>query len=61
MLERILVFLLGFFFVFLMFRTIRNNPGLLNKENLNASFRTMGILALILIAAVGIVVFFLRR
>jgi hypothetical protein len=42
------------------FTTIRNNPGMFNKENLGKSFFSMGILTLILIAFIALLVYLLK-
>lgn len=44
----------------IMLWTIRSNPQLFSRENLNRSFFTMGILALILIGVVALLVLWLR-
>lgn len=43
-----------------LFRTIKGNPTAFSKENVNKSFLTMGLLALILIAFVAFLIFLLR-
>lgn len=45
---------------FLLYRTIKGKPELFSKENLNKSFYTMGILAIILIAFVAFLILMLR-
>jgi len=46
--------------VFFLYRAIKHQPALFSKDNLSKSFTTMGILALILIAVIGLVVVLLR-
>ncbi len=53
--------ILGFgLLIWLMIRTIKNQPELFSKDNLNKSFTTIGILALILIVVVGFSIMLLR-
>lgn len=47
--------------VWLLYRTIKGRPELFSRENLNNSFSTMGILALLLIGFVALLVFFLKH
>ncbi|KTD58215.1 hypothetical protein Lsai_0822 [Legionella sainthelensi] len=47
--------------IFILYRTIKGNPGQFSKENLNKSFSTMGILALVLIAFIAVLVLILRN
>jgi len=49
------------FLIWMMYRTIKGNPEAFSKENLGRSFTTVGLLALMLIIAVGVVVFILRQ
>lgn len=46
--------------VWLLYRTIKGQPGLFTREKLSHSLSTMGILALLLIAFVALLVFFVR-
>lgn len=46
--------------IFLLYKTIKGRPDMFSKENLNKSFSTMGVLALILIAFVAFLVLMLR-
>lgn len=47
--------------LFILYRTIKGSPEQFSKENINKSFSTMGFLALILIAFVGILILILRN
>ena len=47
--------------VFILYRTIKGRPDQFSKENLNKSFYTMGVLALILIGFVALLVLILRN
>ncbi|KTD11699.1 hypothetical protein Lgra_1157 [Legionella gratiana] len=47
--------------IFILYRTIKGNPGQFSKENLNKSFSTMGFLALILIGFIALLVLILRN
>lgn len=47
--------------LWIMYRTIKGQPALFSRENLNKSFSSMGILALILIAFVGLLVLMVRH
>lgn len=47
--------------LWLLYRGLRQNPEWLSKDNLNRSFRTMGIVALLLIAFVGFLIVLLRN
>ena len=47
--------------IWFMYRTVKGQPTLFSRENLNKSFSSMGILALILIAFVGLLVLMLRH
>ena len=60
MLGGFLALLAGGFVVWILFRNIRTNPEAFSKSNLNQSFMTMGLLALLLIAVVGFAVIMLR-
>ncbi len=46
--------------VWLLIQSVKSNPALFSKENLNKSSMTLGILTLILIVVVGFVVMMLR-
>lgn len=46
--------------VWVIYRNIKGRPEQFSKENLTKSFSTMGILALILIAFVGMLIFLSR-
>ena len=48
------------FIVWILYRSVKNRPELFNKENMNKSLSSMGILALILIAFVAFLVLMLR-
>jgi len=60
MLAKILVILGASFLIWWTYQSIKRNPEVLSKENLNKSFSTMGILALVLIVVVGFVIVWLR-
>ncbi|STX27549.1 Uncharacterised protein [Legionella beliardensis] len=47
--------------IWFMYRSIKNRPDLFSRENLSKSFSTMGILALILIAFVGLLILMVRN
>ncbi|MBI2786559.1 MAG: hypothetical protein HYX60_09795 [Legionella longbeachae] len=47
--------------IFILYRTIKGNPGQFSKENLNKSFYTMGILAVALIGFIALLVLILRN
>ncbi|ARB92673.1 hypothetical protein [Legionella longbeachae] len=47
--------------IFILYRTIKGNPGQFSKENLNKSFSAMGVLALVLIAFIALLVLILRN
>lgn len=56
-----LLYLIGaILLVGLMFWTVRRNPQMFSKENISRSFFSLGILALILIAFIALLVWFLR-
>jgi NADH:ubiquinone oxidoreductase subunit 6 (subunit J) len=59
-LTQILVLLTAVMVIWLTIRMIRGNPEALHREALSKSFFTIGILALILIAFVGICIWLLR-
>jgi putative copper export protein len=58
--QQIIYILLLLFIAWLIYRNIKQHPEWLSRENLSKSFSSMGILALILIAFVGVLVFMLR-
>ena len=60
MLAKILVILGASFLIWWTYQSIKRNPEVFSKDNLNKSFGTMGILAIILIAVVGLVITWLR-
>ncbi|WP_058534139.1 hypothetical protein [Legionella saoudiensis] len=47
--------------LFLLYRSIKGNPDQFSRENLNNSFFTMGVLALVLIGFIAVLVFTLRH
>ncbi|QMT58711.1 MULTISPECIES: hypothetical protein [unclassified Legionella] len=47
--------------VFILYRTIKGRPEQFSKENLNKSFYTMGVLALVLIGFIALLVLILRN
>ena len=47
--------------IWLLYRTIKNRPDQFSRENLNKSFSSMGILALILVAFIALLVLMLRN
>lgn len=47
--------------IWVLYRSIKNNPTVFSKENFSKSFATMGFLALILIAFIAFLVFMLRH
>lgn len=47
--------------VFILYRSIKGQPQLFSKENLNKSFLTMGVLALGLIAFIALLIVILRN
>lgn len=55
-----LVILGSLFLIWMLYSSIRANPQLLSKANLSRSFTTMGVLALLLIAVIGITILMLR-
>ncbi|MDR3442555.1 MAG: hypothetical protein P4L65_06010 [Legionella sp.] len=50
----------GGLILFLLYRAIKGRPDQFSKENLNKSFFTMGILAVVLIGFIALMVLFLR-
>ena len=54
--EQFLALTLMVFMIFLGYKSIKNNPNLLNKESIGRSFTSMGVLALILIVFIGFLV-----
>ena len=61
MLSKIAVGIFAAFLIWMLYRYIRANPESLSAANLNRSFASMGILAVILIAFVAVIVLLLRR
>ncbi|MGD9591105.1 MAG: hypothetical protein AB7V32_01125 [Candidatus Berkiella sp.] len=55
------VAILCLFIVWRIYKVLKDNPELLTKENVNKSFTTMGVLALILIGFVALLVMMLKR
>ena len=47
--------------VFVLYQTIRRNPGAFNAANLNKSARTLGILALLLIGFIALCILLVRQ
>lgn len=47
--------------LFILYRMIKGNPDQFSKENLNKSFFTMGILAIVLIGFIALMVIMLRN
>ncbi|STX50002.1 Uncharacterised protein [Legionella busanensis] len=47
--------------IWFMYRSIKSRPDLFSRDNLNKSFFTMGILAIILIAFVGLLILMVRN
>ena len=47
--------------IFILYRTIKGRPEQFSKENLNKSFYTMGVLALVLIGFIALLVLILRN
>jgi biotin transporter BioY len=45
----------------LLYRSIRGNPQAYSRENINKSVYTLGILALILIAFIGLIILLLKN
>jgi len=60
MLAKILIILLAAFFLWWIIGYFKTHPKAFSAKNLNRSFFTMGILALILIAFIFLCVMFLR-
>lgn len=60
MLYEILGLIGGGIILFILYRSIKGNPAQFSKENLNKSFFTMGVLALVLIGFIALMVFMLR-
>ncbi|MBS0289406.1 MAG: hypothetical protein JSS07_05170 [Proteobacteria bacterium] len=58
---QISIAILCLFIVWRIYKTIKQNPELLSKQNVSKSFTTMGILALILIGFVALLVLMLKR
>lgn len=53
--------ILCLFFVWRIYRILKDNPDLLNRDNLTKSFSTMGVLGLILIGFVAILVWMVKQ
>ncbi|MDR3502223.1 MAG: hypothetical protein P4L79_06535 [Legionella sp.] len=47
--------------LFILYRSIKGNPAQFSKENLNNSFFTMGVLALVLIGFIAVLVLMVRH
>ncbi|WP_454781471.1 hypothetical protein [Legionella sp. WA2022007384] len=47
--------------IFILYRTVKGRPEQFSKENLNKSFYTMGVLALVLIGFIALLVLILRN
>ncbi|KTD72347.1 hypothetical protein [Legionella tucsonensis] len=47
--------------IFILYRAIKGKPEQFSKENLNKSFFTMGVLALVLIGFIALLVLILRN
>ncbi len=60
LLLKISVAALCLFFMWRIYKVVKDNPDMMSRENLSNSFLTMGVLALILIGAVAIMVMLLR-
>ena len=52
--------LFGAFLIWMLYRYVKRDPESLSGANINKSFYTMGILAVVLIAFIGLVVMLLR-
>lgn len=59
-LNSIAIVLFGAFIVWRLVVYIRQNPETLSRDNINKSMYSMGLLALVLIAFIGVVVWLLR-
>lgn len=59
--QNILTIIVIALLIWWLFRYVRQNPSAFSAENLNQGFRTMGILALILILFVSFLVFLVRH
>lgn len=57
---KILAVIVAFGLVWLTFKALKASPEMLSKENLSKSFSTMGLLAIALIAFVGLCIYLLR-
>lgn len=58
--QPILLFIGGALLLWMVYRSIKNNPAAYSKENISKSFFTMGILALALIAFVYMLVLLVK-
>ena len=47
--------------IFLLYKVIKGQPEIFSKTNLNKSFSTMGVLALLLIGIIGVIVVLLKN
>lgn len=47
--------------IWILYRSVRGNPGQFSRENLSKSFSTMAILSLVLIVFVAFLVFMVRQ
>lgn len=56
-----LVILGAAFLIWVLYRTLRQQPELLSKKNLSLSLTTLGLLAIALIAIIGLTVLFLQQ
>lgn len=59
--QNIFLLLVGAFVVWMTVRNIRNQPEAFSKENTNKSVKTLGVLALLLIAFVAILIITIRH
>lgn len=58
---QILIALLCLFFVWRIYKVLKQNPELLSRENMNKSLTSMGFLAIILIGFVALLVLLLKH
>jgi hypothetical protein len=56
----ILAFIGAIMILFVLFKTIKGRPDMFNKEAINKSFLTMGVLALCLIGFVALLIMMVR-
>lgn len=59
-LQEIILIFVGLFFMWVTIKSLKANPKLLSPKNISKSFYTMGLLALLLIAFIGLCVIVLR-